>query len=118
MILMEAPIYVKPTAATRNAPCTCGSGKKLKKCCGSVENHNAHTAWGDEQQRIAREKRYQEHLKEQEEYMAKARERAAQGLPPERRRMGSGQMIGLIAGMAALSASHPLGAEIISRDPK
>lgn len=118
MILMEAPIYIRPTAATRNAPCTCGSGKKLKKCCGSAEKHNAFNAWCDEQQRLAIEARYQERLKEQQEYLAKAQERAAQGLPTQRRRMGQPALIGMLAGMAAMGAHYPLGAEIVGRNPR
>lgn len=29
------PVKIKPKVG-RNTPCTCGSGKKYKECCGSV----------------------------------------------------------------------------------
>jgi hypothetical protein len=32
---MRQPVKVPRTAVGRNDPCTCGSGKKYKKCCGA-----------------------------------------------------------------------------------
>lgn len=31
----SVPTIAKPPATGRNEPCTCGSGKKFKKCCGN-----------------------------------------------------------------------------------
>jgi uncharacterized protein len=32
----SAPVHRNETRVGRNDPCPCGSGKKYKKCCGSV----------------------------------------------------------------------------------
>jgi uncharacterized protein YchJ len=36
------PIVEHSPKIGRNDPCPCGSGKKYKKCCGSVQNKNVH----------------------------------------------------------------------------
>jgi hypothetical protein len=36
------PIVERSPKIGRNDPCPCGSGKKYKKCCGSVRNTNVH----------------------------------------------------------------------------
>ncbi|CAM4191197.1 UPF0225 protein VV1358 [Vibrio neonatus] len=33
--MYDYPLAVKKTMVGRNDPCTCGSGKKFKKCCGA-----------------------------------------------------------------------------------
>ncbi len=33
--MYDYPLAVKKTVVGRNDPCTCGSGKKFKKCCGA-----------------------------------------------------------------------------------
>jgi hypothetical protein len=70
---IEAPAYVQPTAETRNAPCPCGGARKLKKCCGTPAKASALREWQAEQKRVERERRYQEHLREQEERMKNPR---------------------------------------------
>jgi hypothetical protein len=56
----DPPIYIKPDSKTRNLPCPCQSGLKLKKCCGSGANHKAFNEWLDERQREARRQRLEE----------------------------------------------------------
>jgi hypothetical protein len=56
----DPPIYIKPDSKTRNLPCPCQSGLKLKKCCGSGAKSHAFNQWLDERQREARSKRLEE----------------------------------------------------------
>jgi hypothetical protein len=94
-MFMEKPIYIKPTAANRNAPCTCGSGRKLKACCGAPQQANAFRDWRDEQQRAAIEK--------------KRLEREARYKENPQARMSDARAAALIGGMLGLGMMGSYG---------
>jgi hypothetical protein len=37
---IQAPVQASPQRYRRNGPCPCGSGRKMKKCCGAQAEHD------------------------------------------------------------------------------
>lgn len=67
---MEKPNYIKPKGSNRNAPCPCGSERKLKHCCGTGERARALREWCAERALEARRLKAEEERKKREEFLA------------------------------------------------
>lgn len=67
---MEKPNYIEPKGSNRNAPCPCGSERKLKHCCGTGERARAWRAYLTEQALEARRLKAEEARRKREEFLA------------------------------------------------
>lgn len=81
--------YIHPAGRDRNGPCSCGSGRKAKKCCGAAWRFNEVNAQFYERLRA----RSAEIRGQREEFLARQLEG---GRDEERTLSGSGRPMGIL----------------------